>query len=160
MAGSTLLQFPRIAEADCVRSNLQVPPGDPRVLFNATVATVDYDCAGVEVTTADGRTFRAKQVISTLPLGVIQHHHKEIFHPPIPTAQADMLTPESGYRMGNLTHVVLQFPTVWWDNDMPKWLASNPGSNVTSEGGGPDGPGPESAGEFSLWHNLNHKKLL
>eukprot|EP01046_Picozoa_sp_COSAG06_P000797 COSAG06_NODE_23_length_33072_cov_44.622327_15_plen_593_part_00 len=137
-----------------------VPPGDPRVLFNATAATVNYDCEGVEVSTADGRIFRAKQVISTLPLGVLHHHHKEIFHPPIPPAQAKMLTPESGYRMGNLTHVVIQFPTVWWDDAIPKWLASNPGSNVSSEGGGPDGAGPAGAGEFSLWHNLNHKKLL
>ena len=87
-----------------------VPPGDPRVLFDATVTAVRYDCAGVEVSTADGRLFRAKQAISTLPLGVLHHHHKEIFHPPIPKAQADMLTPESGYRMGNLTHVVIQ---VW-----------------------------------------------
>jgi hypothetical protein len=71
-----------------------------------------------------------------------------------------MLTPESGYRMGNLTHVVIQFPTVWWDDAIPKWLASNPGSNVSSEGGGPDGAGPAGAGEFSLWHNLNHAGFL
>jgi monoamine oxidase len=48
---------------------------------------------------------------------------------------------------------------VWWNNDIPKWLASNRGSN-SSAAGGPDGAGVAAAGEFAVWHNLNHKEVL
>jgi hypothetical protein len=68
-------------------------------------------CHGVVVVTDDGRTFHARQeVISTLPLGVLQRKHAELFDPPLPPAQARLLSPESGFVMGNLTHIVVQFP--------------------------------------------------
>jgi len=50
------------------------------------------------------------------------------------------------------------FPLARWDDSLFKWLQSNPHSN--SSGGGADGGGPDAAGEFSLWHNLNHQSLL
>lgn len=42
---------------------------------------------------------------------------------------------------------------------MAKWLSANKGSN-RSAAGGPDGAGPNAAGAFSLWHNLNHRSIL
>lgn len=53
------------------------------------------------------------QVISTLPLGVLHRTHTKLFDPPLPAAQAELMTPTSGYLMGNLTHVLVQFPTAW-----------------------------------------------
>ena len=43
-----------------------VPPGDPRVVFDAHVINIEYACSGAVVTTEDGRTFKADQVISSL----------------------------------------------------------------------------------------------
>jgi hypothetical protein len=54
---------------------------------------------------------------------------------------------------------VIQFSTVWWDDTLVKWLASNKGSN-TSAAGGPDGAGAGAAGEFAVWHNLNHPAII
>ena len=136
-----------------------VPPGDPRVMLNSTVTKMAYDCSGVAVSTKDGRMFQAQQVISTLPLGVLQRNHTTMFEPPLPEKQAELLSPDSHFLMGNLTHVVIQFPKIWWDDDIPKWLSANKGSNLTAAGG-PDGGGVNAAGDFSLWHNLNHKSIL
>ena len=140
-----------------------VPPSDPRVVFGAEVVRIDYgNCSGhgVEIVTKDGSIFQAShEVISTLPLGVMRQRQEAIFAPPLPAAQAKLYSAESRFVMGNLTHVVVQFPRVWWNNSLFKWLQSNRGSNTSSDGG-PDGGGPDAAGEFSLWHNLNHAKLL
>jgi hypothetical protein len=43
-----------------------VPPGDPRVVFDAHVTNIEYACSGAVVTTEDGRTFKADQVIAIL----------------------------------------------------------------------------------------------
>ena len=67
-----------------------VPPGDPRVLLNTEVTRIQYDCAGVVVSTRDGRAYKATEVISTLPLGVLQRRHREIFEPPLPPAQVEV----------------------------------------------------------------------
>jgi len=123
-----------------------IPPGDSRILLNAEVVKVRYGCEGVTVTTRDGRVLSAEQVISTLPLGVLQRRHASLFDPPLPAPQREVLE-SRGISMGNLTHVVVQFPRVWWDDGMLKWLSANHGSN-------------QSRGEFSLWHNLNHASLL
>ena len=139
-----------------------VPLGDPRVVFDSKVTHIAYGgCGPVNVTTADGRVFRArKEVISTLPLGVLKHHHASIFAPPLPRAQAELLAFDSRFVMGNLTHVVVQFPRVWWNDTLFKWIAANARSNTTKGGGGPDGAGPDAAGEFAIWHNMNHPSLL
>ena len=137
-----------------------VPVGDPRVVFDAEVVKIRYGCDGVSVSTKDGRTFTAKhEVFSTLPLGVLQRKHREIFDPELPHDKQRTLSPDSGFVMGNLTHVLVQFPTVWWDNSIAKWIATNKGCNQSSSGG-PDGAGANAAGLFSAWHNLNHEAFI
>eukprot|EP00908_Phaeocystis_cordata_P007712 Transcript_18364.p1 GENE.Transcript_18364~~Transcript_18364.p1 ORF type:complete len:308 (+),score=138.16 Transcript_18364:748-1671(+) len=128
-----------------------LPDGDERLVLNAEVTRVEYGCAGVTVRTGDGRAFGASQVISTLPLGVLQRRHQQIFAPPLPEKHRHVLESD-GVAMGNLTHVVVQFPHVWWNDRLFKWLSANAA----------DGPGARRAasGEFSLWHNLNHRSLL
>ena len=104
---------------------------------------------GVTVTTQDGRTFHARhQVISTLPLGVLQRKHAQLFSPPLPAAQAKLLSLDSRFAMGNLTHVVVQFRSVWWDNSLFKWVAANKGANA-SAAGGTDGAGPNAVSDIS-----------
>ena len=87
-----------------------VPPGDPRVIFGAEVTSMSYGAdtchSGVLLATKDGRSYIARhEVISTIPLGVLQRKHQQLFDPPLPPAQAALLSPESGFLMGNLTHV-------------------------------------------------------
>lgn len=136
-----------------------IPPGDPRIMFDAKVTKMQYDCNGVLVTTENGRTVQAREVISTLPLGVLQRQHHELFEPKLPQKHRQILDSDK-IQMGNLTHVVVQFPTVWWDDSLAKWLQAN-----TAGGTGTDGkPQPNdgsyaaklaASGEFSLWYDVD-----
>ena len=110
-----------------------VPPGDPRVRLRSEVTRVKYDCGGVYVSTRDGQQYKATEVISTLPLGVLQRHHREIFSPPMPKKQVEALESD-GFKMGNLTHVVVQFPTVFWEDGLAKWLHANDPDGVAASG--------------------------
>ena len=110
-----------------------VPPGDPRVRLRSEVTRVKYDCEGVYVSTRDGQQYKATEVISTLPLGVLQRHHREIFSPPMPKKQVEALESD-GFKMGNLTHVVVQFPTVFWEDGLAKWLHANDPDGVAASG--------------------------
>ena len=129
------------------------PEGDSRIVFGAEVVNIEYarpgeeDCerSVINVTTADGRVFRTKQVISTLPLGVLKHSHHKLFSPPLSPRHVEVLS-SSGIVMGNLTHVLLQFPSVWWDNSLPRWVSANSGSDTNQT----------LSGEFAEWQNLNH----
>jgi hypothetical protein len=95
-----------------------LPPGDPRVVFGATVKKVDYaSCGGVTVHTADGQQFTARHVVSTLPLGVLQHDHQNIFDPPLPSAQAAALE-GSSIVMTNYTKIVAQWRDPFWQSAM------------------------------------------
>ena len=129
-----------------------IPDGDPRLLLGATVETIAYDCAGVVVTLADGSTHAGRQLISTLPLGVLQRKHATMFVPPVPPAHAEALDSE-GMVMGNLTHVVLQFPKDFafpakWAG-LTRWVSAVAGGHDTA-----------SSGQFSEWQNLNHATMI
>jgi len=118
-----------------------VPDGDPRLVFNAWVNNIDWGRTGVTVTTKDGRTFKAKHAIVTVSLGVLQKHHNTLFTPHLPKRQRRSLLDEHR-PMANLTHVLIQFPSVWWDNTLPAWVSANAGGDVNK-------------GKFTAWHNLN-----
>jgi len=120
-----------------------LPPSDSRIIFNTTVAQIDYTCSSsrancVTVTSTDGRVFRTNHVISTLPLGVLQHHHSTLFVPPMPENQIHALT-RSGAVMGNLTKIFLQFKQPFWDPSVARWLAAD-----------------SEEGSFPEYHNMNH----
>ena len=78
-----------------------LPPGDARLLLNTTVASIAYDCDAVSVSAADGRRWRARHVISTLPAGVLQRG-AHLFEPPMPSRQRAAL---STLHMANYTKV-------------------------------------------------------
>ena len=148
-----------------------VPKGDPRIQFGTHVTHIEYSCSGVVVTTKDGRTFKAKQVISTLPVGVLQRQYATLFSPPVPPKFEEALM-HDGLLMDNLTHVAVQFPHVWWDNRLAKWLSANKALGTGSKENRSSSVKPsrrehlvgvwdeDASGEFGLWHNLNHATLL
>merc|ERR1712032_1209008 len=49
--------------------------------------------------------------------------------------------------MANLTHVLIQFPSVWWDDSLPAWISTNRG-------------GESKQGNFTVWHNLNVEGMM
>jgi monoamine oxidase len=123
-----------------------VPTGDPRLILNAHVSKIDWGGKGVTVSTKDGRTFNGKHVISTVSLGVIRKHHQELFSPALPAKQSQALM-NNHMPMCNLTHVLIQFPSVWWDNSVPAWVSANDG-------------GEANKGLFTAWHNLNADNMI
>ena len=134
-----------------------LPEGDRRIILNSHVVNIDYgiDCGHTEgkasqvvVTTQDGREFRAREVIVTFPLGVLQRHHSTLFTPSLPENLVKTL--ESGeIQMRNVTKVLLQFSDVWWDNSLPRWVSTNSGGSGTAE-----------ADHFSRWRNMNHQSTI
>jgi monoamine oxidase len=140
-----------------------IPKGDPRLVLNSHVHNIEYNqlelcnsidhdniagqpcaVAPVVVTTEDGRVYHAQHVISTLPLGVLQRHHETLFTPSLPDQFVKALSSKE-ILMRNVTKVYLQFPTVWWDNTLTRWVSVNHGANDTA-----------SADHFSRWRNINY----
>jgi spermine oxidase len=139
-----------------------IPMGDPRLVLNSHVSKIEYNqhdlcdreddddsgqqCAAapVVVTTEGQNVYRAQHVISTLPLGVLQRHYKTLFAPSLPDQFVNALT-SNEVLMRNVTKVYLQFPTVWWDDSLDRWVSVNDGANDTA-----------SADHFSRWRNINY----
>lgn len=108
--------------------------------FHAHVERIEYGNEFVSVSTKS-RTFQAHQVISTIPLGVLQRQHKELFSPPLSNEMQTALSPrKDGINMVNVTKVYLQFPHVWWNDDVQTWILAN--DVITS------------------WRNMNHKSII
>ncbi len=76
------------------------------------VSRVEYDEAGVRVTTRQG-VFTASRAVVTLPLGVLKSGAVE-FSPPLPNRK---LAAIQHLGMGLLNKVYLRFPEVFWDAD-------------------------------------------
>lgn len=57
---------------------------DPNSKEGSSASNAEWLDHPVKVTTDTGITWRAKFVISTLPLGVLKRSHDKIFHPPLP----------------------------------------------------------------------------
>ena len=133
-----------------------IPADDPRLILNAHVVSVDYSSCGLEkddeccvvVTTEDGRVFYATEVISTIPLGVLQRHYDTLFTPSLPDNLVEALS-SNEVLMRNVTKVFLQFPSAWWDNKRTRWVSVIDGASSTAE-----------ADHFTRWRNLNHKEVL
>jgi len=83
-----------------------------------------------------------------LPIGVLQRKHEDLFDPPLPDKYAELLN-DDHVVMANLTKVVFQFPTVWWDDSLPRWLSAIKGAATSA-----------ASGEFAEWQNLNHASLV
>ena len=112
------------------------------LITNATVAHVKYNCEAVTVQTVDGRSFRARHLISTLPLGVLQRRADDIFDPRLSRPQMRAL---QAIPMGNYTKIFAQWVTPFWDTSVYKWAQGNEGFN---------------GGELGSVRNLAHPSVL
>ena len=113
-----------------------------RLVLNAHVARIEYTCEGVQVTTADGRSYRGQYAISTLPLGVLHRRAAEIFSPRMPPRQATALR---AIPMANYTKLFAQWARPWWNTSVYKWAQANDGFN---------------GGELGSVRNLAHPSVL
>jgi len=123
-----------------------VPEGDDRIKLNTKVKNIAWDCSGVKVTASNGATYSGKHAIFTPSYGVLKNHHSELFTPGLPSKQAKAFETNHLF-MAPLTHVLIQFPTVWWDDSLPAWLGTNTGGEAAS-------------GNFTPWHNFNHESKV
>ena len=112
------------------------------LVLGARVVRIAYTCDGVEVTASDGRKWRARYLISTLPLGVLQRAAESLFAPPLPHAQAAAMR---AIPMTNYTKIFAQWAAPWWDVSVYKWAQSNEGFN---------------GGELGSVRNLAHPSVL
>ncbi|MGY0158941.1 flavin monoamine oxidase family protein [Edwardsiella tarda] len=81
------------------------------------VSQIAYSTTGVSVHTLQGEVFQADRVVITLPLGVLQRGHVT-FAPALP---ADKLSAIQRLGMGTLNKCYLQFPHIFWPDDID-WL--------------------------------------
>ena len=86
------------------------------------------------VQTADGRAFCASHVISSLPLGVMQHDQARIFSSP--ALSKPQVAGLDAFTMGNFSKIFVQFKTRFWATRGTQWLIAND----VHEGGGLRGP--------------------
>ena len=115
---------------------------DQRLILGATVTRVHYACDHVVVTASDGRAWRARHVISTLPLGVLQRHGERLFAPRMPAAQWQAIR---AIPMANYTKIFAQWDVPWWNVSTYKWAQANDGFN---------------GGELGSVRNLAHPAVL
>ncbi|XP_052748335.1 possible lysine-specific histone demethylase 1-like [Galleria mellonella] len=65
----------------------------------------------VTVTTADGATYTADNVIVTVSIGVLQATHETLFSPELDQDRRAII---NNISMGLLHKIILRFPHVWW----------------------------------------------
>ena len=116
---------------------------DGRLVLNTNVTSISYSClGGATVRAADGRSWSARHVISTIPLGVLQRRADTLFSPPIPPPQRAAI---GRVPMSNYTKIFAQWARPWWDVTVYKWAQGNRGFN---------------GGELGSVRNLAHKSVL
>lgn len=93
------------------------------IRFNEVVTEVNYEKAFIEVKTNE-KTYRARYVISSLPLGVLKSGNV-LFKPALPPEKAQAI---SSLSMGAYNKMYLFFDEVFWDKDC-EWLGYIPGSH-------------------------------
>jgi len=88
--------------------------------MGSVVQSVEWNKEGVEVKTSDATIFRAKRVLITLPLAVLQAPAGEIgavqFTPALPHTKIDAL---DKLEMGKVIRVVLRFRHCFWEKISP-----------------------------------------
>jgi len=89
---------------------------DLDVRFGFAVRTVRWEAEGVTVSSADGREFRARVAICTLPLGVLKAGGVR-FSPELPQSKRSAL---EDLVMGPVVKLLLHFENRFW----PRWLAN------------------------------------
>ncbi|CAH2064961.1 unnamed protein product, partial [Iphiclides podalirius] len=99
-------------------------PGYPNldIKLNAEVSKIAWPQRPselVQVTCADGQTYKANNVIVTVSVGVLKDRHRSLFEPPLPEAKVLAV---SRLSMGTVDKVVLAFPHRWWPDHESYWF--------------------------------------
>ncbi len=93
------------------------------ILTESEVTRVRWGPEGVETTTSDGRTYRGRTAVITLPLGVLQAGGVE-FDPPLPESKVGAL---AGLGMGPVAKFVYQFTEALTPDEIQAvYAAGNP----------------------------------
>lgn len=93
---------------------------------------IDWDADPIEIRTSEG-TFTAKDVICTIPLGVLKQQQESLFQSPLPD---DYRTAINSLGFGTLDKVFMVYPHAWWSEEPYKSILKRGASRspVTSEG--------------------------
>jgi len=83
------------------------------IRYNSPVSLVKYNKNGVEVTTKDGKIYRAKTAVITVSIGILKSGNIE-FQPPLPDIKQQAL---SWIEAGDRAKVVLKFKKRFWPAD-------------------------------------------
>ncbi|WP_454801954.1 flavin monoamine oxidase family protein [Mucilaginibacter phyllosphaerae] len=101
------------------------------VFLNAVVKQINWQKGNVQVTTDDGSTYEAGQLLIAMPLGVLKATAGEtgaiIFEPPIP--QYEQAIQQMGF--GSVIKLLFEFDTEFWLDDATRDMA---GKNVDKMG--------------------------
>ncbi|KAK5649619.1 hypothetical protein RI129_000648 [Pyrocoelia pectoralis] len=86
-----------------------------KIVFNKTVTRILTDKQiGVTILCSDGSRYNAKQVLVTLPLGVLKKTRNSLFEPQLPLYKVDAI---NGLGFGTVNKIFLKFPLQWWQRD-------------------------------------------
>lgn len=105
----------------------QVPAAlarDATICLNCAVEQVRYDASGAELTLADGSRLRARRLIITVPLSLLQAGQIE-FAPELPAAKRAAI---QALAMGHVTKLALWFRRTFWE---PFGFLSTDGTVIT-----------------------------
>lgn len=96
------------------------------IQLGTTVRHINWDGEAVEIETSYGTRYTARQVVCTLPLGVLQHHSQEedtasagapvpaLFDPPLPPDKQEAIR---SLGFGTLDKIMLVYDTPWWTEE-------------------------------------------
>ncbi|KUI60834.1 Lysine-specific histone demethylase 1A [Cytospora mali] len=134
------------------------------IQLGTEVTQIDWSRNPVKVETSYGTTYTARQVVCTLPLGVLQHYTQEpapvpgtsapaLFQPPLPS---DKQTAIQSLGFGTLDKIMLVYRTPWWTEQpyisilkkglvrQPFAIDEEPSSSSSSRNGDDSGLPPDS----------------
>ena len=92
---------------------------DVQINLNHRVTAIDYNNDLINVQTANGKTFQADHVISTMSLGVLKKYHESIFDPKLPS---NLITAIENISFGAIDRIKLDFAEPFWDLNDPGLL--------------------------------------
>lgn len=94
------------------------------IQLGTTVKHINWGEKTVEIETSHRARYTARQVVCTLPLGVLQHHSQDtatavtavpvLFQPPLPPDKQEAIR---SLGFGTLDKIMLVYQTPWWTED-------------------------------------------
>ena len=83
------------------------------VKLSTTVKSIEYANNVVTVTDTNGKTYTARSVICTIPLGVLKTLPSSTFSPALPERMQEAI---KGTHVGVLEKIIMHYSEAWWPN--------------------------------------------